>query len=712
MEVDSIVDVPGPTPQPRLPSARPRDVALRISQVVSACTFCKSRKIKCDGVSPDCGCCTKFGRAATCSLADGSARPAHDYVVFLQTRIVDAKTRLAAGQVSLSGRSDEGQPSRCSRPPTTTMPTMPTMPTTQQTPFDFNDSSADLPSRRRNTRPPAHGPSGPSTTTTAIDTLIADIGALPISTSSHAHANSASTAGRGPTLSTVLLAAASKLPLLSIVQDQEGQQSSTNNANAGTAGASGGGGVNTANVAACLPEESAARKLIQHYIKQVYPRLPFFSLQGFWAQFQQVYGGTGHASDGTASSAVGPGLNSGYSYFTVLLVLAIATSSLSRSADSMISNQARRLFQAGLQFRESAILPNTIVGVQSLLFLIQFATLNPSVLDSWYLIGVGMRNCVDLGLHQDPDPSQAMTPSLLETRRRLWWSMYSFDRSLSIGCGRPTEIADALIHVQLPSFRIESTATDVEVEGYVQRYRALQLQSEIYDALSQPPSVGDDSSSVASAVVASLHRELDAWQLSNRPERNRETLADSEWLVGKMLLFRPCRLLPERSVDELRELWVSARGFTSLYRQLVETNGIFYVQVACEKVYWTGLILLYSYWKLTGNERSVDRNDDVQALYLWKATKDIAFILQTLSERWEDGKILAAQFDAASAKVIELVESVHQHDDLAQHLPPEVVTLSRYASLVSIWASGAEHWHGGLGAAHSEELQDLVAKMI
>ncbi|KAL1898455.1 hypothetical protein Sste5346_003358 [Sporothrix stenoceras] len=699
MEVDSVVDVPAL--QQRLPSARTRDVALRISQVVSACTFCKSRKIKCDGVSPACGCCTKFGRAATCSLADGSARPAHDYVVYLQTRIQQAKARLAEGQTGHGGRSEEAPPTRAATKPSQA-------PTTQQTPFDFNDSSADLPSSRRRqpARPSSHAV--PSTASTAIDTLIADIGALPISTSSHAHAHSVSTARRGPTLSTVLLAAASKLPLLSIVQDQEGQQFSSG-ANAGT------GSTSTASVAACLPEESAARKLIQHYIQQVYPRLPFFSLQGFWAQFQQVYGGAGQTSDGPSSTTVGLGLNSGYSYFTVLLVLAIATSSLSRSADSMISNQARRLFQAGLQFRESAILPNTIVGVQSLLFLIQFATLNPSVLDSWYLIGVGMRNCVDLGLHQDPDPSQAMTPSLLETRRRLWWSMYSFDRSLSIGCGRPTEIADALIHVQLPSFRIESTATDVEVEGYVQRYRALQLQSEIYDALSQPP-MGDEAA--AAAVVAGLHRKLDAWQLSNRPERNRETLADSEWLVGKMLLFRPCRLLPERSVDELRELWVSARGFTALYRQLVETNGIFYVQVACEKVYWTGLILLYSYWKLTSSERSKvrndrnDRNDDVQALQLWKATKDIAYILQTLSERWEDGKILAVQFDTASAKVIELLDNVDRRENMEQRLPPEVVTLSRYASLVSIWASGAEHWHGGLGAAHSEELQDLVAKMI
>ncbi|CAK7212647.1 hypothetical protein SEUCBS140593_001573 [Sporothrix eucalyptigena] len=676
MDIDTRPPLPLPTHR--------RDVTLRISQVVSACSFCKSRKIKCDGVAPACGCCTKFGRAATCSLADGAARHAHDYIAYLQGRIGQVKASLATAHRSEVPATSEAVPKPGATPA-----------------FDFNES-VDIRRPTKKNVGRSSGPTGPTGVPSAIDTLIADIGALPISTSSHAHnaVSSSSAAASGPTLSTVLLAAASKLPLLSIVQ-QDGSNP---------------------DVAACLPEQSAARKLAQHYIQQVYPRLPFFSIQGFWAQFQHVYGGT------AVDSA---GLNSGYSYFTVLLVLAIATSSLSRSADSMISNQARRLFQAGLQFRESAILPNTIVGVQSLLFLIQFATLNPSVLDSWYLIGVGMRNCVDLGLHQDPEGLRSISPSLLETRRRLWWSMYSFDRSLSIGCGRPTEIADALIHVQLPTFEIESSATAVEIEGYVQRYRALQLQSEIYDALNHPPPKQGVEGTVR-PVVESLQRKLHAWQLDNRPERNRETLADSEWLMSKMLLYRPCRLLPERSLPELGELWVSARGFTSLYRQLVETNGIFYVLVACEKVYWTGLVMLYSYWQLrvlgvTEFTTMDERKESLLSLDLWRSTKDISFILQTLSERWEDGKILSSKFDAASARVIELIdgqallqgypkgspERADRERMLREQLPHEVVSLASYASLVSIWASaGANHFHGGLGTAHSEELQDLVARMI
>ncbi|KAJ4022758.1 hypothetical protein NW766_001805 [Fusarium irregulare] len=284
---------------------------------------------------------------------------------------------------------------------------------------------------------------------------------------------------------------------------------------------------------------------------------------------------------------------------------------LSRSADSVISAQAERLFRYALEFRESAIVPGNIIGVQSILFLIQFATLNPSLLDAWYLIGVGMRMCVDLGLHQDPQPLDSIEVSLLETRRRLWWSVYAFDRSMSLGCGRPTEISDSAINVSLPTFRIEISATPVEIHGYLQRYRALQIQSKIYNRLNDTTGADGD---VAREMLMQLSLELTEWKEASYQLPTR-TLLESEWLMGRMLLLRPCRSLPKRTMSELIELWHSALGFTGIYRRLVETNSIFYVQVACEKVYWTGLMALYSFWSLrTGPDGS---SDDLHTLNIW-----------------------------------------------------------------------------------------------
>lgn len=522
-----------------------------------------------------------------------------------------------------------------------------------------------------------------------IDSLVNDIEALPIIPSSYESATG------GPTLSTLVLATAGTDQISSLTIHQAQQVGTT----------------------PCLPAESTALSLAKHYLENVYPRLPFFSIQGFWVQFQHVFSGaTPSVQDmhyqrlRDPISIVSPteqdfdrsSISHGYSYFTVLLVLAISTSSLSRSADSVISAQAERLFRHALEFRESAIIPGNIIGVQSILFLIQFATLNPSLLDAWYLIGVGMRMCVDLGLHQDPQPPDSIEVSLLETRRRLWWSVYAFDRSMSLGCGRPTEISDSDISVSLPTFRIEISATPVEIHGYLQRYRALQIQSKIYSRLNE---MTDADGNMSREMFMQLSLELTEWKEASY-QLPTKTLLESEWLMGRMLLLRPCRLLPERTMSELIELWHSAVGFIGLYRRLVETNSIFYVQVACEKVYWTGLMALYSFWCLrTGQDES---GGDLHTLNIWVMVRDTMFILRSLSERWEQGKLLCSRFDSLTTDIMESV-GINEDVNASSELPSELQSLDQYTSLTTIWASCARE-----DGAMSDTCQgtDTLRKMI
>lgn len=452
-----------------------------------------------------------------------------------------------------------------------------------------------------------------------------------------------------------------------------------------------------------LPRREDALELAEHYFKHVYHRLPFFSTRGFWAQFELAFGSNfvlvnnapaSHQTDGRSRSSShrhdteSAGLDLGYSCFTVLLVAAISLSTKPRSSDSLRSYQAQRFFNTALRYCESAIVPNTIVGVQSLLFLIQLAMVHPSILDAWYLIGVGMRCCIDLGLHQDPQSISSISPSLLETRRRLWWSMYSLDRSMSLGCGRPTEISDSVIGAGLPSFRIESSANEAQIQGYLQRYRALQLQSRIYDALGRPPPPTDGGSEVTSSTVSKLSEQLAAWNQANDPSYS-QTLVESEWLMGRMLLYRPCPLLPERAIDEVTQLWEASLRFAALYRQLVEENSIYYVQVASEKIYWTGLAILHSAWRLCCSVEAGHEPDETGALSerrirLWKGVQDVLFILGKLSTKWEDGELLARQFETASGAVIE-----HVHGGGTQRqgdLPSDVVEFYNYSSLTRLWS--------------------------
>jgi hypothetical protein len=58
---------------------------------------------------------------------------------------------------------------------------------------------------------------------------------------------------------------------------------------------------------------------------------------------------------------------------------------------------------------------------------------------------------VCLGLHQEVPMSPQLSEPEKENRRRIWWSIYSLDRILSIKGGFPVSIHDDDIGVKLPS---------------------------------------------------------------------------------------------------------------------------------------------------------------------------------------------------------------------------------------------------------------------
>lgn len=254
-------------------------------------------------------------------------------------------------------------------------------------------------------------------------------------------------------------------------------------------------------------------------------------------------------------------------------------------------------------------------------------------------------------------------------------------------------------------FRIETSATAVEVHGYLQRYRALQIQSEIYNRLTKSP--GSETGD-AQSVHEQLSKKLGDWKDSSSQLPNK-TLIESEWLMGRMLLLRPCKLLPQRTHDELGELWQAAVGFIAIYRQLVESNSIFYVQIACEKVYWTGLMAFYSYWQLR-TRINPDANT-MRRLDVWMIVKDVMFILRALSERWEQGKLLCGRFDAVSTRVLELSEN-DKGDGLPVEMPVELQNLEHYTSLTVVWASGDKMDRRDELTLDTNELRHLVSEML
>ncbi|PKS11985.1 hypothetical protein jhhlp_001281 [Lomentospora prolificans] len=118
-------------------------------------------------------------------------------------------------------------------------------------------------------------------------------------------------------------------------------------------------------------------------------------------------------------------------------------------------------FSSALSLLPEAYEEGSIACVETLA-LVGYFMQNLNRRDAAFLyIGMAMRMAISLGLHHeispsampaDPsDPSHTTEEALREHRRRVWWSIYSLDRILSVKSGNPITIQDEDIGVNLPS---------------------------------------------------------------------------------------------------------------------------------------------------------------------------------------------------------------------------------------------------------------------
>ncbi|KAH9844024.1 fungal-specific transcription factor domain-containing protein [Rhodofomes roseus] len=68
---------------------------------------------------------------------------------------------------------------------------------------------------------------------------------------------------------------------------------------------------------------------------------------------------------------------------------------------------------------------------------------------AWLLVGQAVRSAQDLGLHRSPR-RLFISPIEKETRRKVWWGVYTLDRMLALALGRPLGVEDIDCDVELP----------------------------------------------------------------------------------------------------------------------------------------------------------------------------------------------------------------------------------------------------------------------
>ncbi|KAF3929657.1 hypothetical protein AA313_de0200571 [Arthrobotrys entomopaga] len=363
-----------------------------------ACQRCRSKKIKCDALSPQCTACKKANEACTIANPTSHQEYHRGYVESLEDRIQQLQSYMQSisrvtslDDATLQDDSLlQGSPKAGISRPGADLPAGPGIQRINQKDKDANDREARFIGE-------GSGINFINSILAAIRTRHSDINLLRSLLSSKKKSSSKPQPGKS-----------------SFSQ----QRSTPPNS----------------------PPRDLGLQLLRTYLEKAQPKHPFIARSEIVRVCESLLG----IRNARPLSS--------QDHFRAYMVFAIASVWHFRQGEKDTVNPMK--FYANAMFYIDGI-PRLhgVDGVTNLLFIARLGFFCTTGLSLWYISNLCLRICVENEMHLNP-PRSKFTPSMPafeeQIRRRLFWQCYSLDRHASQTLGRPFGIADEDIKVDLP----------------------------------------------------------------------------------------------------------------------------------------------------------------------------------------------------------------------------------------------------------------------
>jgi hypothetical protein len=304
-------------------------------------------------------------------------------------------------------------------------------------------------------------------------------------------------------------------------------------------------------------------ELSSKYFSTFHLPYPFLHEQSHMQRLERMYTGESIAKPDPSDA------------FHVYMVLAIAASDLSRRFRLRLP--AEGYYTAATQYFESACADGSLGSLQSQLLLMVYALHNPSCgVNIWSLHYQCLGALIDLGLQRDVRTSSSFHISFLEQemRTRIFWVVYSFDRTLGTMMGRPIGIRDEACEL-----RVSNNNLNLNIRIFVTN--AYQFPANVADAnLADSVSDERDHNDVPSHITYSIH-------LFKLAQLNSEI---------KYVMHSICRDPPKYAYPPIPDIhqWQSDMidRLKSWYTQIPRTSNMASIAKICETRYHEMMILV------------------------------------------------------------------------------------------------------------------------
>lgn len=187
-----------------------------------------------------------------------------------------------------------------------------------------------------------------------------------------------------------------------------------------------------------LPTRALSEKLIGAFFAQLHPNYVLFHRGMFYTRYESVW---------QNSPASGGQLDPGW-ICSLFLVYVFGAQLLENELEDALGLQRKYLRLVQERFHHLAITAS-LANVQALLLLQLYEHNAGERNTAWLLLGQAARMAIALGMHREGAAHHFDTIER-NTRRMVWFTLYSFEQYSSLVLGRPSTIKALEVNIQLP----------------------------------------------------------------------------------------------------------------------------------------------------------------------------------------------------------------------------------------------------------------------
>lgn len=375
------------------------------------------------------------------------------------------------------------------------------------------------------------------------------------------------------------------------------------------------------------------RESLQSALNALYDALPFLPegrpLPGGWPSTTPQFRWNGRIVDvQDPSNEVVPLSNVAFILFMVFNIGAIV-----QVRSRCYEHPPDRFYRTAKMFARDCFSEINLSSIQGEVLLMVHSMLTPGEMNLWTLLHIAWAHCVELGIHREPTSIEKDEEAEQEVKRRVFYTIYGLDRSISTIQGRPLGFRDETFDLRMPS-RLGSDEAlpedefpgtfDAAVTEYI-RYQFLidRVISEVKLLFYHLPKKTADSAWSIWPQHPSSHKErLESalyeicmaftsnafFSRTIHDQRTQIFLAKLtiKYHMSLILLHQPSQVIRQPASSALRTCFTSALTVLDSYQKLSDLRALHYGWREVQHIFAAGATVVYSFWTCEAVRREAD----------------------------------------------------------------------------------------------------------